>query len=213
MPLPAVRPWCAAGFCVDWFAGRFVGLSVCRFVGLSVCRFVGLSVCRFVGWLVCWLAGWLVCWLLVCWLAGCWFVGLLVCWFAGVGWLFRFLLTACFAFQFGRICNPGAFFSRFVICHALRCRVLAICCPDPAAAASSTSGSKNHRTALYCLRPTPPRTASLLSGNSVLRADFFRRRLTPPRLPYIVSKILRRARARRAPDDAPRSACPAHGSR
>ena len=21
MPLPAVRPWCAAGFCVDWFAG------------------------------------------------------------------------------------------------------------------------------------------------------------------------------------------------
>ena len=166
MPLPAVRPWRAAGFCVDWFAGRFVGLLVCWFAGVD--------------------------------------------WFAGVGWLCRLWLVACFAFQFGRICNPGAFFSRFVICRALRCRVLAICCQPRR---SSASGSKNHRTALYCLRPTPPRTASLLSGNSVLRADFFRRRLTPPRLPYIVSKILRRARARRAPDDAPRSACPAHGSR
>ena len=56
MPLPAVRPWRAAGFCVDWFAGRFVGLSVCRFVGLLV---VGLLV-----------VGWLVGWLLVCWFAG-----------------------------------------------------------------------------------------------------------------------------------------------
>ena len=34
-------------------------------------------------------------------------------------------------------------------------------------------------------------------------------RPTPPRLPYIVSKILRRAGARRALRDAPRSACPA----
>ena len=99
----------------------------------------------------------------------------------------------------------------FLNCNYLVVSYLqSVACP---AAASSISGSKNHRTALYCLRPTPPRTASLLSGNSVLRADFFRRRLTPPRLPYIVSKILRRARARRAPDDAPRSACPAHGSR
>ena len=140
MPLPAVRPWCAAGFCVDWFAGRFVGLLVCC----------------------------------------------LVDWFAGVGWLCRLWLVACFAFQFGRICNPGAFFSRFVICHALRYRVLAICCLPRR---SSTSGSKNHRTALYCLRPTPPRTASLLSGNSVLRADFFRRRLTPPRLVSVFQRF------------------------
>ena len=137
MPLPAVRPWRAAGFCVDWFAGRFVGLLV-------------------VGLLVGWLAGWLVVGLLVCW-----FVGLLVCclvdWFAGVGWLCRLWLVACFAFQFGRICNPGACFSRicnpgacfsrFVICHALRCRVLAICCQPRR---SSASGSKNHRTTLYC---------------------------------------------------------------
>ena len=149
MPLPAVRPWRAAGFCVDWFAGRFVGLSV---VGLLV---VGLLV---VGLLV---VGLLVCWFAGCWFVGllvCWFVGLLVCclvdWFAGVGWLCRLWLVACFAFQFGRICNPGAFFSRFVICHALRCRVFAICCLPRR---SSASGSKNHRTTLYCLRPTPPR--------------------------------------------------------
>ena len=125
MPLPAVRPWRAAGFCVDWFAGRFVGLSVGWFVGLLVCWFVGLLVCWFVGLLVC----------------------CLVDWFAGVGWLCRLWLVACFAFQFGRICNPGAFFSRFVICHALRYRVLAICCQPRR---SSASGSKNHSAALCC---------------------------------------------------------------
>ena len=151
MPLPAVRPWRAAGFCVDWFAGRFVGLSVCRFAGYW---FAGWLV---VGLLVCWFAGLLVCWfvgLLVCWFVGllvCWFVGLLVCclvdWFAGVGWLCRLWLVACFSFQFGRICNPGACFSRFVICHALRCRVLAICCQPRR---SSASGSRNHRATLYC---------------------------------------------------------------
>ena len=98
-------------------------------------------------------------------------------------------------------------FSRFAISLALCYRVLVICCQPPA---SSASGSRNHRTALYCrqafliaavrksasevplrfidaLRYAPdivrsqPRTASLLSGNSVLRADFFRRRPTPPR--------------------------------
>ena len=83
---------------------------------------------------------------------------------------------------------------------------------------SSASGSKNHRTALYCrpafllaavrksasevplrfidaLRYAPdivrsqPRTASLLSGNSVLRADFFRRRPTPPRLASVFQRF------------------------
>ena len=92
----------------------------------------------------------------------------------------------------------------------LRCAIFAIRGPDPAAAASSPSGSRNHRTALYCrqaflvaavrksasevplrfidvLRYAPdivrsqPRTVSLLSGNSVLRAVFGSGRPTPPR--------------------------------
>ena len=62
-----------------------------------------------------------------------------------------------------------------------------VCCPDPAAA-SSPSGSKNHRAALYCRQ-----------------ADFA--------AAGCVSKILRRADARRALRGASRSACQAHGSR
>ena len=137
------------------------------------------------------------------------------------------------AILFCQICNLAAVcFSRFAIC----CRLLAAGGARPPAVGTTAqpytagrppffvtavrkSASEVPLRFIDALRSAPdivrsqPRTASLLSGNSVLRADFFRRRLTPPRLPYIVSKILRRARARRAPDDAPRSACPAHGSR
>ena len=77
-------------------------------------------------------------------------------------------------------------FSRFAISHALRYRVLAIC-------------YQPRRARLPAVGTTaPPFTAG---------------RPTPRRLPYIVSKILLRARARRALRGAPRSACPAHGSR
>ena len=99
------------------------------------------------------------------------------------------------------------------------CSRFGFCCCLDAAAASSASGSRNHRTALYCrqaafhcnrstkstsevplrfidaLRFAPdivrsqPRTASLLSGNSVLRTDFFRRRLTPQRLPSVFQRF------------------------
>ena len=107
------------------------------------------------------------------------------CWF--------YVSTDSVCFSRFAICCPCFCLGRFAISHALRYRALAICCQPPA---SSASGSRNHRTTLYCGNPlrrfrfassmlrivrSQPRTASLLSGNSVLRADFFRRRPTSPR--------------------------------
>ena len=55
-----------------------------------------------------------------------------------------------------------------------------------------------------------PRTASLLSGNSVLRSNFiWKGEADSAAAGFCVSKILRRAGARRALRGAPRSACPA----
>ena len=140
----------------------------------------------------------------------------------------------------------------------LRHAIFAIRCPDPAAAASSTSGSKNHRTTLYCLQADSAAAAFCVSAwltfvfqrgyllcssvicnspehGSVIALDCKSSATCDSRVDWIcklfITSHLRkdlshgllsflgmvtqlgRAGARRALGDAPRSACPAHGSR
>ena len=111
------------------------------------------------------------------------------------------------------------------------CSRFGFCCCLDAAAASSASGSRNHRTALYCRQAAfhcnrsteihfggsaPP---SLLSGNSVLRAGFGSGRSTLPRLVSVFQRFcaghargepsaeLHAARVRRTVADSASSCC------
>ena len=133
------------------------------------------------------------------------------CWF--------YVSTDSVCFSRFVICCPCFCLGRFAISHALRFRVLAIRCPDPAAGgvrppavgttaqpytagrlpfivtAVRKSTSEVPLRFIDALRFAPdivrsqPRTASLLSGNSVLRADFFRRRLIPQQLPSVFQRF------------------------
>ena len=130
------------------------------------------------------------------------------CWF--------YVSTDSVCFSKFVICCPCFCLGRFAISHALRYRVLAICCQPRR---SPTSGSRNHRAALYCRQAafhcnrsteihfggsaplhrclrfaldivrSQPRTASLLSGNSVLRAGFGSGRSTLPRLVSVFQRF------------------------
>ena len=60
----------------------------------------------------------------------------------------------------------------------LRHAIFAICCPDPASSASSPSGSKNHRAALYCRQADSAAAGNILQQacNGLRRNAQFRER-------------------------------------
>ena len=133
------------------------------------------------------------------------------CWF--------YVSTDSVCFSRFVICCPCFCLGRFAISHALRFRVLAIRCPDPAAggvrppavrttAQPYTAGrlpfivtAVRKSTSEVPLRfidalrfaldivRSQPRTASLLSGNSVLRAGFGSGRSTLPRLVSVFQRF------------------------
>ena len=135
--------------------------------------------------------------------------------------VYDWILRCCWFY----VSTDSVCFSRFATCcpasvlaglqSAMLCVTEFLQSADCRRGRSSASGSRNHRTALYCqhgdftgsrsteirfggsaplhraLRYAPdivrsqPRTASLLSGNSVLRADFGSDRPTPQQLPSV----------------------------
>ena len=79
------------------------------------------------------------------------------CWF--------YVSTDSVCFSRFVICCPCFCLGRFAISHALRYRVLAICCQPRR---SPTSGSRNHRAALYCQRSDSVAAAFCVSARLAL---------------------------------------------